>query len=167
MRCLTQDRLRDELKVMRCLTQDRLRDELKIMRCLTQDRLRGELKIMRCLTQDRLRDELKIMRCLTHDRLRDKLKNFRIRRQETEPVTLKFIRLKTVTLEAGPTDTDRIGLPPTYPVALQSLKDLGRITHGKFLKVFRHLVGLLRRGPSQGLLPTQDSTTQKDTDKHP
>lgn len=32
------------------------------------------------------------------------------------------------------------------PWLLQSLKDLGRVTYGMFLKVFRNLVGLFRRG---------------------
>jgi hypothetical protein len=42
---------------------------------------------------------------------------------------------------------------PTYSVALQSFKDLGRITYERFLKLFRHLVGLLGRviNQSQGL----------------
>jgi hypothetical protein len=41
--------------------------------------------------------------------------------------------------------------PP--PVALQSLKDLGRLTYRRFLELFRHIVGLLGRviSPSQGL----------------
>jgi hypothetical protein len=40
-----------------------------------------------------------------------------------------------------------------HPVALQSLKDLGRLTYRSFLKLFRHIVGLLGRviSPSQGL----------------
>jgi hypothetical protein len=39
------------------------------------------------------------------------------------------------------------------PVALQSLKDLGRLTYRRFLELFRHMVGLLGRViiPSQGL----------------
>jgi hypothetical protein len=39
------------------------------------------------------------------------------------------------------------------PVALQSLKDLGRLTCRRFLELFRHTAGLLRRviSPSQGL----------------
>jgi hypothetical protein len=39
------------------------------------------------------------------------------------------------------------------PVALQSLKDLGRLTYMRFLELFRHTVGLLGRviSPSQGL----------------
>jgi hypothetical protein len=38
-------------------------------------------------------------------------------------------------------------------VALQSLKDLGRLTYRRFLELFRHMVGLLGRviSPSQGL----------------
>jgi hypothetical protein len=38
-------------------------------------------------------------------------------------------------------------------VALQSLKDLGRLTYRRFLELFRHTVGLLGRviSPSQGL----------------
>jgi hypothetical protein len=39
------------------------------------------------------------------------------------------------------------------PVALQSLKDLGRLTHRRFLELFRHMVGLLGRviSPPQSL----------------
>jgi hypothetical protein len=39
------------------------------------------------------------------------------------------------------------------PVALQSLKDLGRLTYRRFLELFRHMVRLLGRviSPSQGL----------------
>jgi hypothetical protein len=39
------------------------------------------------------------------------------------------------------------------PVALQSLKDLGRLTYRRFLDLFRQMVGLLGRviSPSQGL----------------
>jgi hypothetical protein len=39
------------------------------------------------------------------------------------------------------------------PVALQSLKDLGRLTYRRLLELFRHTVGLLGRviSPSQGL----------------
>jgi hypothetical protein len=39
------------------------------------------------------------------------------------------------------------------PVALQSLKALGRLTYRKFLELFRHMIGLLGRviSPSQGL----------------
>jgi hypothetical protein len=39
------------------------------------------------------------------------------------------------------------------PVALQSLKDLGRLTYRRFLELFRHMVGLRGRviSPSQGL----------------
>jgi hypothetical protein len=38
-------------------------------------------------------------------------------------------------------------------MALQSLKDLGRLTYRRFLELFRHMVGLLGRviNPSQGL----------------
>jgi hypothetical protein len=44
-------------------------------------------------------------------------------------------------------------LPPPPPVALQSLKDLGRLTYRRFLELFREAVGLLGRviSPSQGL----------------
>jgi hypothetical protein len=56
-----------------------------------------------------------------------------------------------------------------FPVALQSLKDLGRLTCRRFLELFRHVVGLL--GTSDQLvtrpLSTQDNTIQKDADKHP
>jgi hypothetical protein len=40
-----------------------------------------------------------------------------------------------------------------FPVALQSLKDLGRLTYKWFLELFRHMVGLLGGviSPSQGL----------------
>jgi hypothetical protein len=31
----------------------------------------------------------------------------------------------------------------SLPVALQSVKDLGRLTYRRFLKLFRHIVGLL------------------------
>jgi hypothetical protein len=39
------------------------------------------------------------------------------------------------------------------PVALQSFKDIGRLTYGRFLELFRHVVGFLGRviNPSQGL----------------
>jgi hypothetical protein len=39
------------------------------------------------------------------------------------------------------------------PVALQSSKDLGRLTYRRFLELFRHMAGLLGRviSPSQGL----------------
>jgi hypothetical protein len=42
---------------------------------------------------------------------------------------------------------------PFSSVALQSLKDLGRVTYRRFLELFRHMVGLLGRviSPSQGL----------------
>jgi hypothetical protein len=30
-----------------------------------------------------------------------------------------------------------------FPMALQSLNDLGRLTYRKFLELFRHMVGLL------------------------
>jgi hypothetical protein len=41
----------------------------------------------------------------------------------------------------------------TYSVALQSLKDLCRLTYMRFLELFRHMVGLPGRviSPSQGL----------------
>jgi hypothetical protein len=44
-------------------------------------------------------------------------------------------------------------IPPPPPVALQSLKDPGRLTYTRFLKPFRLTVGLLGRviSPSQGL----------------
>jgi hypothetical protein len=47
-----------------------------------------------------------------------------------------------------------------FPVALQSLKDLGRLTYMRFLELFRHMVGLLGRviSPSQG--PYLHRTTQ-------
>jgi hypothetical protein len=54
-----------------------------------------------------------------------------------------------------------------FPVALQSLKDLSRLTYRRFLEVFRHMVGLLGRVISPSQLPAQDNTTQKDADKHP
>jgi hypothetical protein len=40
-----------------------------------------------------------------------------------------------------------------FSVALQSLKDLGRLTYRRFLKLFKHMVGLLGRviSPSKGL----------------
>jgi predicted component of type VI protein secretion system len=40
-----------------------------------------------------------------------------------------------------------------FPVALQSLKDRGRLTYRRFLELFRHMVGLLGRviSPSRGL----------------
>jgi hypothetical protein len=40
-----------------------------------------------------------------------------------------------------------------FPVALQTLKDLGRLTYRRFLELFRHAVGLPGRviSPSQGL----------------
>jgi hypothetical protein len=41
----------------------------------------------------------------------------------------------------------------SFPVALQSLKDLDRLTYRRFLELFRHMVGLHGRviSPSQGL----------------
>jgi hypothetical protein len=53
------------------------------------------------------------------------------------------------------------------PVALQSLKDLGRLTHRRFLELFRHMVGLLGQviSPSQGLTYTGQHNT--DGGKHP
>jgi hypothetical protein len=55
----------------------------------------------------------------------------------------------------------------THSVALQSLKDLGRLTYRRFLKLFRHMVGLLGRviSPSQGLYlhrTTQNRKTRTD-----
>jgi hypothetical protein len=46
-----------------------------------------------------------------------------------------------------------LGTPFFSPVALQPLKDLGRLTYRRFLELFRHMVGLLGRviSPSQGL----------------
>jgi hypothetical protein len=40
-----------------------------------------------------------------------------------------------------------------FPVALQYLKDFGRLTYRRFLELFRHMVGLLGRviSSSQGL----------------
>jgi hypothetical protein len=40
-----------------------------------------------------------------------------------------------------------------FSMALQSLKDIGRLTYRRFLELFRHMVGLLGRviSPSQGL----------------
>jgi hypothetical protein len=40
-----------------------------------------------------------------------------------------------------------------FPVAVQSLKDLDRLTYRRFLELFRHMVGLLGRviSPLQGL----------------
>jgi hypothetical protein len=56
--------------------------------------------------------------------------------------------------------TDRPRESPPPPVALQSLKDLGRLTYRRFLELSRHMVGLLGRviRPSQGLY--LHSTTQ-------
>jgi hypothetical protein len=49
----------------------------------------------------------------------------------------------------------------SFPVALQSLRDLSRLTYRRFLKLFRHMLGLLGRviSPSQGLYLHR--TTQK------
>jgi hypothetical protein len=52
-----------------------------------------------------------------------------------------------------------------FSVALQPLKDLGRLTYRTFLELFRHMVRLLGRviSPSQGLYPhrtTQHRKTQ-------
>jgi hypothetical protein len=46
-----------------------------------------------------------------------------------------------------------LSLPFFFPAALQSLKDLCRLTCRRFLELFRHMVGLLGRviSPSQGL----------------
>jgi hypothetical protein len=54
--------------------------------------------------------------------------------------------------QGNPMDSKK-NLSQCHLVALQSLKDLGRLTHGRFLELFRHLVGLLGRviSPSQGL----------------
>jgi hypothetical protein len=54
-------------------------------------------------------------------------------------------------------------------VALQSLKDLGRLTYGRFLDLLRHSGGLLWWviSLSQRPLLTQSNTTHKDEDKHP
>jgi hypothetical protein len=54
-----------------------------------------------------------------------------------------------------------------FSVALQSLKDLGRLTYRWFLELFRHMVGLLGRviNPSQGLYlhrTTQHRKTRTD-----
>jgi hypothetical protein len=54
-----------------------------------------------------------------------------------------------------------------FPVAPQSLKDLGRLTYRRFLELFRHLVGFLGRviSPSQGLYlhrTTQHRKTRTD-----
>jgi hypothetical protein len=55
-----------------------------------------------------------------------------------------------------------------FPVEIQSLNDLGRLTYRRFLELFRHMVGLLGSDqPVARPLPTQDNTTQKDADKHP
>jgi hypothetical protein len=42
---------------------------------------------------------------------------------------------------------------PIFSVAVQSLKDLGRLTYRRFLELFKHMLGLLGRviSPSQGL----------------
>jgi hypothetical protein len=55
----------------------------------------------------------------------------------------------------------------TYSVALQLLKNLGRLTYGMFLKLFRYFVGLIGQGisPSQGLYlhrTTQHRKTRTD-----
>jgi predicted component of type VI protein secretion system len=54
-----------------------------------------------------------------------------------------------------------------FSVALQTLKDLGRLTYRRFLDLFRHMVGLLGRviSPSQGLYlhrTTQHRETRKN-----
>jgi hypothetical protein len=55
----------------------------------------------------------------------------------------------------------------TYSVALQSLKDLGSLTYGRFLKVFRQMAGLLGRviGLSQGLY-LHRTTQHRNTRTH-
>jgi hypothetical protein len=55
-----------------------------------------------------------------------------------------------------------------FPVALQSLKDLDRLTCRRFLELFRHMAGLLGRviSPSQGLYlhrTTRNSETRGQT----
>jgi hypothetical protein len=55
-------------------------------------------------------------------------------------------------------------------VALQSLKDLGRLTYRRFLELFRHMVGLLGRviSPSQGLYLHRTTQHRKTrTNIHP
>jgi hypothetical protein len=56
-----------------------------------------------------------------------------------------------------------------FPVALQSLKDLGRLTYRRFLELFRHMVGLLGRviSPSQSLYLQRTTQHRKTRDKHP
>jgi hypothetical protein len=46
-----------------------------------------------------------------------------------------------------------LSIPVPVPVALQSLKDLCRLTYRRFLELFRHMLGLLGWviSPSQGL----------------
>lgn len=59
--------------------------------------------------------------------------------------------------------------PPSFPVALQFLENLGHLTWVRFRnRVSRHSDRAPWTGvcPLQGLLPTQDNTTQKDADKH-
>jgi hypothetical protein len=53
-------------------------------------------------------------------------------------------------------------------VALQSLKDLGRLTYRRFLELFRYgMTPWTSDQPVARPLPTQDNATQKDADKHP
>jgi hypothetical protein len=54
-------------------------------------------------------------------------------------------------------------------VALQSLKDLGRLTYRRFFELFRQMVGLLGRviSPSQGLYLHRTTQHRKTRDKHP
>jgi hypothetical protein len=57
-----------------------------------------------------------------------------------------------------------------FPMALQALKDLGRLTYRRFFELFRHMVGFLPWTNDQPIarpLPTPDNTTQNDADKHP
>jgi hypothetical protein len=56
-----------------------------------------------------------------------------------------------------------------FSVALQSLKDLGRLIYRRFLELFRHVAGLLGRviSPSQGLYLHRTTQHRKTRDKHP
>jgi hypothetical protein len=55
-----------------------------------------------------------------------------------------------------------------FPVALQSLTDLGHLTNRMFLELFRHSrTPWTSDQPVARPLPTQDNTTQKDADRHP
>jgi hypothetical protein len=53
-------------------------------------------------------------------------------------------------------------------VALQSLKDLGRLTYRRFLELFRHMVRLLGRviNPSQGLYLHRTTQHRQGTNIH-